>query len=109
MSENKYKYILHVKSSLPDIYGNRYHAASITNVESGLSVEFLTDTETNLKHRLNHVMGGDWSMPVYCMQTDYKIREFNRLTKGLSFNHDQITDEGILKVLESLEQEESNE
>ena len=60
MSENKYKYILHVKSSLPDIYENRYHAASITNVESGLSVEFLTDTETNLKHRLNHAFEGQY-------------------------------------------------
>ena len=104
-SNLKYKYLVTVTSSKIDMYGNRYHFAEMVNVINGKSVKFHTDSDHNIFHSLNRFYGGVWTMPVYRINIDLPIREFNRASKDLPFIRHASTDE-IKSLLESLEGEE---
>ena len=76
------KYLVDIVSSKRDIYGNCYHAATITRVSDNLSLSGTVDAPSNVAHYLNkNGLACFGHNEVHETQTTLPIREFNRLTK----------------------------
>ena len=82
----KIKATLSVTSSNPDVYGNRYHMATVTNTKNGKSLTFITGTERNLSYQLMQMLGGEWGH-VTESYSQVPVRHYNRLVKGLPYEH----------------------
>lgn len=81
----KIKAVVNVISSEPDVYGNRYHMATVTNTKNGKSLTFITDTETNLEHRLRKAYDS-WEAFTVSHSTVPK-RHYKNLTAKLPYEH----------------------
>ena len=81
----KIKAVVNVISSEPDVYGNRYHMATVTNTKNGKTLTFITDTETNLEHRLRKAYNS-WE-PLSVSHSDVPKRHYKNLTAKLPYEH----------------------
>lgn len=75
------RFLIHTVSSLTDVYGNRYHYATITSTKTGKDLRIKSlGGPSNARHLVRTKTDADWS-EINSTEADMKIREFNRSVK----------------------------
>ena len=74
------QWILHVRESKRDIYGNRYFFQTLYCTTTGKSLTFQTNTRDNILFDLRRLFSIDWKNLKQFVSV-LPIREFNRLQK----------------------------
>ena len=76
------KYLVDIVSSKRDIYGNCYHAATITRVPDGLQLTGTVDAPSNVRMYIyRNKLAAFGENEIHETQTTLPIRQFNALTK----------------------------
>lgn len=93
------RFIVDTVSSLPDVYGNRYHFATITSVRTGKTLKLKSvGGDSNARGFVRNV--ADWSEMHYT-NSDERIRQFNRAAKvhanGAFYEH-EVSDADLLAL-----------
>jgi hypothetical protein len=100
------RFLIHTTSSKTDIYGNRYHFATITSTKTGKFIPVMhLDGPDNAAGQVRNVLNTDWS-EIHATRETQSIRQFNALKKfneaqpGVVYEHDITAD--MLKNLEEI-------
>lgn len=83
---NKIKWILNKVYSKRDRAGNCYWAFTLTDAETGKTVNGkISGGESNLDSMIYYLNGKDWGGNYYSAVQEKPIREFNRLVKEFPY------------------------
>lgn len=85
----KIKAILNTFTSKPDLYGNTYTYAQATNTRTGESCSWITHSAGNASAELKKTLGLDFGEFTHNEVLKVPIRDFNRDSKGLPFDHEK--------------------
>lgn len=83
----KIKALIHTVSSKADLYGNRYHFATVIDTKTGKELTFQTGTERNIIFEVKKMLGDEWGT-IKETHADLTIREFNKIVKNMSYQND---------------------
>ena len=95
------RYIIHVISSKPDIYGNRWHYARVTSTKTGKELTFRTEAPSNARAHVNATVPVSHS-ETYYIESELAKRYWNEAVKGVELYEHHITAD-MLRALERKE------